>query len=105
MRLDQQWNSWFCHRTARVIIALIEGTIPPGVPVLLDSHPDDEIFFLLSGTFQALVQREDSFEEVTMFSVSPRSLLDTTIGSPVRRKTPQSESTYWNNAVRNLYCT
>jgi quercetin dioxygenase-like cupin family protein len=45
---------------------VLKGTIPPGVSVPLHSHPDDESFFLFSGSLQALVQRQDGFEGVTM---------------------------------------
>jgi uncharacterized RmlC-like cupin family protein len=45
---------------------VIKGTIPSGISVPLHSHPDDESFFLLSGSVQALVQRQDGFERVTM---------------------------------------
>ena len=40
---------------------VLKGTIPPGVSVPLHSHPDDESFFLFSGSVQALVQRQDTF--------------------------------------------
>jgi quercetin dioxygenase-like cupin family protein len=45
---------------------VIKGIIPPGIFVPLHSHPDDESFFLLSGNVQALVQRQDRFERVTL---------------------------------------
>ena len=45
---------------------VIKGAIPPGISIPLHSHPDDESFFLLSGSVQALVQRRDGFEGVTM---------------------------------------
>jgi quercetin dioxygenase-like cupin family protein len=44
---------------------ILRGIIPPSVSVPLHSHPDDESFFLLSGSVQALVQRQDGFEWVT----------------------------------------
>ena len=44
----------------------IEGDHSAGVSVPLHSHPDDESFFLLSGIVQALEQRQDGFEGVTM---------------------------------------
>jgi quercetin dioxygenase-like cupin family protein len=45
---------------------VIKGTIPPGISVPLHSHPDDESFFLLSGSVQALMQRQNDFEGATM---------------------------------------
>ena len=45
---------------------VLKGTIPQGVSVPLHSHPDDESFFLLSGIVQALEQRQDGFEGITM---------------------------------------
>jgi len=45
---------------------VLKGTIPQGVSVPLHSHPDDESFFLFSGTVQALVQRQDGFESIAM---------------------------------------
>jgi len=36
---------------------VIRGTIPPGVSVPLHSHPDNESFFLLSGSVQASYRR------------------------------------------------
>jgi hypothetical protein len=43
-----------------------QGHHSAGISVPLHSHPDDESFFLLSGSVQALVQRQDGFERVTM---------------------------------------
>jgi quercetin dioxygenase-like cupin family protein len=40
---------------------VLKGTIPPGVSVPLHSHPDDESFFLLSGSVQSLEHRKDGF--------------------------------------------
>jgi quercetin dioxygenase-like cupin family protein len=45
---------------------VIKGTIPSSISVPLHSHPDDESFFLLSGSVQALVHRQDGFERLTM---------------------------------------
>jgi quercetin dioxygenase-like cupin family protein len=45
---------------------VLKGTIPPGVSVPLHSHPDNESFFLFSGSVQALVQRQESVEWITM---------------------------------------
>lgn len=38
------------------------GTIPPGVSIPLHSHADEESFYFLSGSAQALTQRGDAFE-------------------------------------------
>jgi quercetin dioxygenase-like cupin family protein len=40
---------------------VLKGTIPPGISVPLHSHPDDESFFLLSGSVQSLEHRKDRF--------------------------------------------
>jgi quercetin dioxygenase-like cupin family protein len=45
---------------------VIRGTIPPGVSVPIHSHPDDESFFLLSGSVQALAQQENKVEWINM---------------------------------------
>jgi quercetin dioxygenase-like cupin family protein len=45
---------------------VIRGTIPPGVSVPLHSHPDNESFFLLSGSVQALEQRKNGFRWINM---------------------------------------
>jgi quercetin dioxygenase-like cupin family protein len=44
----------------------IRGIIPPYISVPLHSPPDDESFFLLSGSVQALKQHEDKFESINM---------------------------------------
>jgi quercetin dioxygenase-like cupin family protein len=44
------------------VYCIMRGTIPPGVSVPLHSHPDVESFFTLSGTVQALIERENGFE-------------------------------------------
>jgi hypothetical protein len=43
-----------------------QGHDPPGVSVPIHSHPDDESFFLLSGSVQALKERKDGFEWINM---------------------------------------
>lgn len=45
---------------------VIRGSIPPGVSVPLHSHPDNESFFLLSGSVQALEQRKNGFKWINM---------------------------------------
>ena len=45
---------------------VVKGTIPPGVSVPLHSHPDDESFFLVSGSVQALEERKGGFEWTNM---------------------------------------
>jgi quercetin dioxygenase-like cupin family protein len=45
---------------------VIRGTIPSGVSVPLHSHPDNESFFLLSGSVQALEQRKNGFKWINM---------------------------------------
>jgi quercetin dioxygenase-like cupin family protein len=44
------------------------GTLPPRGTVPLHSHPDDESFYLLSGTMQGLMERAGRFE---WFDVPP----------------------------------
>jgi mannose-6-phosphate isomerase-like protein (cupin superfamily) len=41
---------------------LMTGTIPPGVSVPYQSHPDIETFFLVSGAAQIMSQRDGKFE-------------------------------------------
>ena len=53
---------------------VLKGTIPPAVSVPLHSHPDDESFFLFSGSVQALLQRQDTFEWITMHAGDFRHL-------------------------------
>jgi quercetin dioxygenase-like cupin family protein len=45
---------------------VIRDTIPSGVSVPLHSHPDNESFFLLSGSVQALEQRKNGFKWINM---------------------------------------
>jgi quercetin dioxygenase-like cupin family protein len=45
---------------------VLKGTIPPGVSVPIHSHPDDESFFLLSGSVRALEERKNRFEWANM---------------------------------------
>jgi quercetin dioxygenase-like cupin family protein len=45
---------------------VIRGTVPPGVSVPLHSHPNNESFFLLSGSVQALEQRKNAFKWINM---------------------------------------
>ena len=44
------------------VFCLMRGTVPPGVPGPLHSHPDAGSFFTLSGTVQVLSQNEDRFD-------------------------------------------
>jgi mannose-6-phosphate isomerase-like protein (cupin superfamily) len=44
---------------------VMRGVIPPGVSVPLHSHPDPETFFIVSGSGQALVEREDGLHGST----------------------------------------
>jgi quercetin dioxygenase-like cupin family protein len=43
---------------------VMRGTIPPGVVVPLHSHPDPESFFVLSGSAQTLLERNNRLEWV-----------------------------------------
>jgi quercetin dioxygenase-like cupin family protein len=45
---------------------ILKGTIPPSVSIPLHSHPDDESFFLISGSVQALEKRKDELEWTIM---------------------------------------
>src|SRR5690348_11368488 len=47
---------------------VLKGTIPPGSLSPFHSHPDDESSFLFSGSVQALVRRQDSFEWKTIYA-------------------------------------
>ncbi|HWP91435.1 MAG TPA: hypothetical protein VNN20_04460 [Thermodesulfobacteriota bacterium] len=47
---------------ADAVYCVMKGTVPPGVSVPIHSHPDDESFFILSGTTQILTQQGDGFE-------------------------------------------
>lgn len=40
---------------------VMQGSLPPGVPVPLHSHPDDESFLLLAGVTEVLVQDDGQF--------------------------------------------
>jgi quercetin dioxygenase-like cupin family protein len=46
----------------RADYSVMQGTLPPRGVVPLHSHPDDESFFLIGGTLQALVEHRGSFE-------------------------------------------
>jgi quercetin dioxygenase-like cupin family protein len=45
---------------------LMRGTIPPGVPVALHSHPEPETFLGVSGEVEALVHSGEGFDWVTI---------------------------------------
>ena len=48
------------------VYCMLKGTIAPGIFVPLHSHPDDESFFVLSGSVQFLQERGDRLEWITV---------------------------------------
>lgn len=44
------------------IYTVMKGIVPPGISVPLHIHPDDESFFILSGTMQIAKEQENRFD-------------------------------------------